>query len=58
MTSDPIPMVGELADIYAQQRLLKEGSRWDHLRSQFKNRFGHEPDYIARAPGRVNLMGE
>jgi len=24
----------------------------------FKNHFGHAPDYLVRAPGRVNLIGE
>jgi galactokinase len=57
-TSDPIPLVGDLSDIYSSERLAKEGSRWDDLRSQFHKAFGNEPEYIARAPGRVNLMGE
>lgn len=28
------------------------------LASEFEQRFGHKPAYIARAPGRVNLIGE
>jgi galactokinase len=30
----------------------------DELTQQFRNKFGHEPAHIARAPGRVNLLGE
>ena len=30
----------------------------DRVEAQFKNRFGAAPDFIARAPGRVNLLGE
>ncbi|MBK6793621.1 MAG: hypothetical protein IPG80_14065 [Anaerolineales bacterium] len=26
--------------------------------AHFRNRFGYEPAYIVRAPGRVNLLGE
>lgn len=57
-TSDPIPLVHELKHIYSKERLVKEGSRWDNLRQRFKELFDHEPQFIARAPGRVNLMGE
>ncbi|EGO24235.1 hypothetical protein SERLADRAFT_361401 [Serpula lacrymans var. lacrymans S7.9] len=32
--------------------------RWDNLAQEFKARFGRPPAYIARAPGRVNLIGE
>ena len=30
----------------------------DNLKSIFRARFGKEPQYIVRAPGRVNLLGE
>lgn len=30
----------------------------DQLSSTYRNKFGHEPAHIARAPGRVNLLGE
>jgi len=30
----------------------------DRIAAQFKTRFGTLPDFIARAPGRVNLLGE
>lgn len=30
----------------------------DQLSSTYHNKFGHEPAHIARAPGRVNLLGE
>ncbi|OJA08259.1 hypothetical protein AZE42_02062 [Rhizopogon vesiculosus] len=32
--------------------------RWDELVREFEMKFGHKPTYIARAPGRVNLIGE
>ena len=28
------------------------------LRDVFRSRFGHEPEFVAEAPGRVNLIGE
>lgn len=30
----------------------------DQVSNQFKEKFGHAPAHIARAPGRVNLLGE
>ncbi|UZJ57269.1 hypothetical protein CBS101457_006589 [Exobasidium rhododendri] len=57
-TSDPIPLVDQLSDIYSSERLVREGIRWEDLRSRFQQEFGSQPEYIARAPGRVNLMGD
>lgn len=58
-TRDPIPLVDGLDRIYSKQRLTKEGKRWDALHAQFKQEFnGDSPHFIARAPGRVNLMGD
>ncbi|MCO5589783.1 hypothetical protein L7F22_043752 [Adiantum nelumboides] len=58
-TQDPIPLVDGLDRIYSKQRLSKEGQRWDSLNAQFKEEFdGDSPNFIARAPGRVNLMGD
>ena len=33
-------------------------SRWTTLLKHFKSTFGHKPDFVARSPGRVNIMGE
>ncbi|HEY9764743.1 MAG TPA: galactokinase, partial [Chroococcales cyanobacterium] len=33
-------------------------SRIERVCETFKNRFGHEPTHVIRAPGRVNLIGE
>ena len=37
---------------------LDEEGRVERLRLAFVNSFGGEPEFIARAPGRVNLIGE
>ncbi len=37
---------------------LDDKERTTGLRAKFKSRFGREPDFIARAPGRINLIGE
>lgn len=35
-----------------------ESTRVERLRARFRELFGGEPDFIARAPGRINLIGE
>ncbi|HEX9988133.1 MAG TPA: galactokinase [Chloroflexia bacterium] len=37
---------------------LTESERATHLRARFQDAYGTHPDFIARAPGRVNLIGE
>ncbi|SPO23501.1 related to GAL1 - galactokinase [Ustilago trichophora] len=57
--SDPVPIVSSLDEIYSPAGILKNGTRWDDLAKQFSTAFnGDKPDFIARAPGRVNLIGE
>lgn len=57
--SDPVPLVGSLDQIYSHAGVLKNSRRWDELAAKFAQAFsGDKPDFIARAPGRVNLIGE
>ncbi|KAN0066514.1 galactokinase [Thecaphora frezii] len=57
--SDPVPLVSALDAIYSPAGVLKNSKRWNDLAHQFKQLFnGTTPDFIARAPGRVNLIGE
>jgi galactokinase len=37
---------------------MDEGARAEKLRAHFRETFGAEPEFIARAPGRINLIGE
>lgn len=57
--SDPVPLVNSLDSIYSHAGVLKNGRRWNDLAVKFASAFsGAKPDFIARAPGRVNLIGE
>ncbi|KAJ9477935.1 Galactokinase [Pseudozyma hubeiensis] len=57
--SDPVPLVNSLDSIYSKAGVLKNGKRWDDLATKFADAYGgSKPDFIARAPGRVNLIGE
>ncbi len=37
---------------------MHEQARLRRIKSEFQKQFGHLPQYIVRAPGRVNLIGE
>ncbi|TFK62848.1 Galactokinase [Pluteus cervinus] len=55
----PIPFYTKAEDLYANLgSSFDHQSRWNNLAKEFEKRFGRKPAYIARAPGRVNLIGE
>ncbi|KND87508.1 Galactokinase [Tolypocladium ophioglossoides CBS 100239] len=56
--SGPVPVAGSLADIYPPTALAAEGPRWNNLLAQFEKVYGHPASFVARSPGRVNIIGE
>jgi len=58
-----VPEITSLAIIYADfpnaQSISSEHvQRWKRLQTTFSNKYGHKPDFVARSPGRVNIIGE
>ncbi|GLJ31642.1 hypothetical protein SUGI_0635670 [Cryptomeria japonica] len=54
-----VPIFGSLKPVYGEGSLLDEAQfRYDNLKAKFIELYGTEPDVYARAPGRVNLIGE
>ncbi|KAG9768131.1 Galactokinase, partial [Aureobasidium melanogenum] len=59
----PIPEVDSLEHVYAG---TGEGNavptdlrnRFTHLIKSFSSKYGQKPDFVARSPGRVNIIGE
>jgi len=51
------PVCLSLEEIY-EEDLAGVQSRYSHLREQFEKAYGAPPTFFARAPGRVNLIGE
>jgi len=51
---DKVEIVSSLDDIYTVDNL----ARYKVLRERFTSAFGGEPAFYARAPGRVNIIGE
>lgn len=59
-----VPQTESIAEVYATddasaQSLAPEiKARWHALVSHFTKLYGHRPDFVARSPGRVNIIGE
>ncbi|KAJ7657601.1 galactokinase gal [Mycena rosella] len=54
---EAIPIYTNLTDLYASLGTsLNHAERWANLAEEFEKRFGRKPEYIVRAPGRVNLI--
>lgn len=56
--SGSVPQAAALADIYHQPAIANQAPRWNSLVERFTSTYGHQPSFIARSPGRVNIIGE
>ncbi|KAI1751002.1 galactokinase [Xylaria castorea] len=56
--SGPVPSVAALHDIYTTQALADQGVRWNSLLDKFQAQYGSPAQFVARSPGRVNIIGE
>lgn len=56
--SGNVPVTQSLDDIYPQDALETQRSRWSNLLSSFKSAYGRPAEFVSRSPGRVNLIGE
>jgi galactokinase len=53
-----VPVAKSLKDIYTDDALEAQTGRWEHLLKQFMTNYGHDPEFVSRSPGRVNIIGE
>ncbi|OAL49724.1 galactokinase [Pyrenochaeta sp. DS3sAY3a] len=53
-----VPTATSLHDIYPEDALPAETKRWESLLAKFNDLYGKQPDFVARSPGRVNIIGE
>ncbi|KAF2745481.1 galactokinase-like protein [Sporormia fimetaria CBS 119925] len=53
-----VPTVSSLQDIYPEDAVAAQKPRWQSLLAQFDEKYGKQADFIARSPGRVNIIGE
>jgi galactokinase len=53
-----VPVAKSLKDIYTDDALENQTSRWEKLLKQFESNYGHGAEFVSRSPGRVNIIGE
>ncbi|CAK7233972.1 galactokinase [Sporothrix curviconia] len=53
-----VPVVSRLEEIYTEDAVPAQTKRWQHLLAEFEQRYGKPADFVARSPGRVNVIGE
>jgi galactokinase len=53
-----VPVATSLKNIYTDDALAEQTGRWDRLLKEFKTNYGHNPQFVSRSPGRVNIIGE
>ncbi|KAF8980254.1 galactokinase, partial [Entomortierella lignicola] len=53
-----IPVIDDISVLYSEPKIASARARWTDLSIHFEKEYGRMPDFIARAPGRVNLIGE
>ena len=58
-----MPQLDSIHDVYAESPsspdiAQEHKTRWKGLLSSFSKTYGHKPDFVARSPGRVNIIGE
>ncbi|KAK7734275.1 galactokinase [Cytospora paraplurivora] len=54
----PVPFARSLDQIYPEAALGSQGKRWNNLLTQFESTYGQPAEFVARSPGRVNIIGE
>ena len=56
---EPVPVVRDLDVLYTAGSLESQKQRWQKLSQRFSEQYGGSaPQFVARSPGRVNLIGE
>jgi galactokinase len=59
-----VPQTESIAEVYATDDASvnsvapEHQERWTNLITQFNKSYNHRPDFVARSPGRVNIIGE
>ncbi|KAL5338694.1 ribosomal protein S5 domain 2-type protein [Aspergillus crustosus] len=59
-----VPQTESIAEVYATDDVSATAASPEHLKrfnslvSQFYKLYSHRPDFVARSPGRVNIIGE
>lgn len=56
---ESVPVASSIDSLYAPEALEVQQQRWTRLVDVFKESYGNKsPSFVARSPGRVNIIGE
>ena len=55
---EPVPITRTIDALYPSANLPSQKERWQNLLAHFQETYGKAPNFVARSPGRVNLIGE
>ncbi|KAI4153063.1 MAG: hypothetical protein L6R39_001684 [Caloplaca ligustica] len=55
---DPVPVTDSIDTLYPDANIPSQRERWRNLVKHFEDKYGEKPTFVARSPGRVNLIGE
>ena len=56
---EPVPIINSLDALYPPESLTSQMQRWDRLYTAFSSTYpSRTPEFVARSPGRVNILGE
>ncbi|KAI4214392.1 MAG: hypothetical protein LQ351_003145 [Letrouitia transgressa] len=55
---EPVPSVQSIDDLYPSANVASQKERWENLTAHFVEKYGQPPQFVARSPGRVNIIGE
>jgi galactokinase len=53
-----VPTATSLRDIYPESAIPGQKERWESILAGFKDTYGKDAEFVARSPGRVNIIGE
>ncbi|KAF2445287.1 galactokinase-like protein [Karstenula rhodostoma CBS 690.94] len=53
-----VPTATSLRDIYPEDAVPVQAKRWERILAKFKETYGKPAEFVARSPGRVNIIGE
>jgi len=53
-----VPVANSIKEIYPEAAVASQKERWESLLARFEELYGEPPSFVARSPGRVNLIGE
>ncbi|KAI4115507.1 MAG: hypothetical protein LQ338_007850 [Usnochroma carphineum] len=55
---ESVPVTDAIDTLYPDANIPSQKERWRNLVEHFEDKYGEKPAFVARSPGRVNLIGE